>query len=80
MEPGIFRAEAQRALYVDWKGGGQMVYLPDFGRKWWFRWQQAIGVNLAKLNALGIRYAVLKRGDDYVVYDTQTGTPARQSR
>ncbi|HKE21333.1 MAG TPA: DUF6798 domain-containing protein [Bryobacteraceae bacterium] len=79
-EPGIFRAEAQRALYVDWKGGGQMVYLPGFAFPWWFRWQQVEGAGLAKLDALGIRYAVVKRGGDYVVYDTHTGMPARQSK
>ena len=80
MEPGIFRAEAQRAIYVDWKSGGQMIYLPDFGRNWWFRWEGARRFDLANDAALGIRYAVVKRGADYVVYDTQTGTPARQSR
>jgi hypothetical protein len=78
--PGIFRVEAQRALYVDWKSGGQMIYLPDFGWRWWFRLQQAEPLDLAKYNALGIRYAVVKQGSDYVVYDTQTGIPARQSR
>jgi hypothetical protein len=80
MEPGIFRAEAQRALYVDWKSGGQMIYLPDFGRRWWFRWEQARQFDLAKYAALGISYAVVKQGGDFVVYDTHTGTPARQSR
>src|SRR5207302_2788868 len=28
--PGIFRSEAQRAVYVDWKGGGQVNYLKEF--------------------------------------------------
>ena len=26
LEPGIFRTEARRAIYVDWKGGGQVNY------------------------------------------------------
>lgn len=79
-EPGIFRVQAERALYVDWKSGGQMIYLPDFGPGWWSRWQQTRQFDLSKYAALGIHYAVVKRGGDYVVYDTQTGTPARQSR
>ena len=29
---GIFRAEALRAIYVDWKGGGQVNYLRESGR------------------------------------------------
>jgi Domain of unknown function (DUF6798) len=76
MEPGIFRAEAQRAVYVDWKGGGQMVYLPDFGIEWWVRWQQTMTTgfrqtDLPKYAALGIRYAVVKRGNEYVAYETK---------
>ena len=59
--PGIFRAEALRAVYVDWKGGGQVNLLPHFAATWWFRWQQTMGqpVDLAKYDALGIRYVVL---------------------
>ena len=30
LEPGVFRARARRALYVDWKAGGQVNFLPDF--------------------------------------------------
>ena len=52
--PGIFRAEALRAVYVDWKGGGQVNYLPGFAELWWSRWQQN------KLDeAPGISYIVL---------------------
>jgi len=96
LEPGIFRAEALRAVYVDWKSGGQMVYLPDFGLDWWVRWEQTAGsgfrtVDLAKYEALGIRYVVVRpehrlagaaafENGRYVVYETHTGTPARQSR
>jgi hypothetical protein len=63
--PGIFRAEALRAVYVDWKGGGQVNFLPHFAIEWWFRWQQIMGlpVNLAKYGALGIRYVVLHAPD-----------------
>jgi hypothetical protein len=63
--PGIFRSEALRAVYVDWKGGGQVNYLKDFGDQWWFRWQQTManGFHLAeipKYGGLGIDYVVLR--------------------
>ena len=28
--PGVFRVRAKRALYVDWKAGGQVNFLPSF--------------------------------------------------
>ena len=40
LAPGIFRSEALRAVYADWKGGGQVNYLKDLGEQWWFRWRQ----------------------------------------
>jgi hypothetical protein len=60
--PGIFRSEALRAVYVDWKGGGQVNYIPGFGEQWWFRWQQTMTapVNLPKYGALGIAYVVVQ--------------------
>jgi hypothetical protein len=65
LEPGIFRAEGLRAVYVDWKGGGQVNYIPGFAEEWWFRWQQTIaagfhGGDLAKYDGLGISYVVLQ--------------------
>jgi hypothetical protein len=64
LEPGIFRSEAVRAVYVDWKGGGQVNYLPDLGEQWWARWQQVLATpfdarNVARYGALGIDYIVL---------------------
>lgn len=64
VEPGIFRAEALRAVYVDWKGGGQVNYVRGFGEDWWFRWQQTMvprfsGALLPKYNGLGIGYVVV---------------------
>lgn len=64
LAPGIFRVEAQRALYVDWKGGGQVNLLKQFAEQWWQRWQ---AVNEAKpplrpledYRALGIDYLVV---------------------
>lgn len=38
LEPGVFRARALRALYVDWKSGGQANLLRDYGYEWKRRW------------------------------------------
>jgi len=63
LEPGIFRTGALRAIYCDWKGGGQVNYLNGFGEQWWFRWQQTYKrpVDLARYGALGVRYVVLRK-------------------
>jgi hypothetical protein len=63
--PGIFRSEARRAVYVDWKAGGQVNYLPEFAEQWWSRWQETAGnafkpEDLPKYPALGIAYIVLQ--------------------
>lgn len=64
--PGIFRAEALRAVYVDWKGGGQVNYLRELGEEWWRRWQEAGKGRfhpdyLARYETLPIDYIVLTR-------------------
>ena len=64
LQPGIFRSEALRAVYVDWKGGGQVNYLTDLGEQWWSRWQRVLAApfnpqNVAYYHALGIDYVVL---------------------
>jgi hypothetical protein len=64
LQPGIFRSEALRAVYVDWKGGGQVNYFTDLGHQWWARWQQAMAApfdprNVARYGPLGIDYIVL---------------------
>ena len=66
LDPGVFRSEALRAIYVDWKGGGQVNYLKGFGDQWWFRWQQTLGrkfspSDLPRYEALGVRYVVLRK-------------------
>ena len=58
---GIFRVDAQRALYVDWKGGGQVNVLRGFAFEWWDRWQKA----QVETYDPGKDYATL--GIDYVV-------------
>jgi hypothetical protein len=65
LDPGIFRAEALRAVYVDWKSGGQANYLQDFGNEWRSRWQQTMArrftpADLPKYEGLGIGYVVLQ--------------------
>ena len=65
LDPGIFRSEALRAVYVDWKAGGQVNYLADFGDEWWFRWQETMAgrfrtPELARYDGLGIQYIVVK--------------------
>lgn len=64
-EAGIFRAQALRAVYVDWKGGGQVNYLADFAGQWWNRWQLTLAhryrpSEIPKYDALGIQYVVLQ--------------------
>lgn len=64
--PGLFRVYALRPLYVDWKGGGQVNLLRDFGYQWWDRWQKAGGEvydpsKLDRLRQHGIQYVVLKQ-------------------
>jgi hypothetical protein len=87
LDPGVFRSEALRAVYVDWKGGGQVNYLSGFGEQWWFRWQQINGrpADLARYGGLGITYAIVRgqpplnapaefENRTYAVYRT-SGTP-----
>ncbi|HYI95301.1 MAG TPA: hypothetical protein VEX68_17305 [Bryobacteraceae bacterium] len=69
LDPGIFRARAKRALYVDWKSGGQVNFLRDFSVLWRDRWdllgrQQDIDV-------------YRKLGIDYVVFQASNKQPAQ---
>jgi len=64
LPPGIFRAEAQRAVYVDWKGGGQVNYLTGFAQQWCSRWSQMMAApyapqDVSRYRSLGIDYVVL---------------------
>jgi len=63
--PGIFRAEALRAVYTDWKAGGQVNFLKVFAREWWPRWQQTMAgkfqpQKVDSFAALGINYVVVR--------------------
>jgi len=64
LSPGIFRAEALRAIYVDWKSGGQVNFFKDLGEQWWSRWQETMAKQfdaqgVARYRALGINYVVV---------------------
>jgi hypothetical protein len=64
LAPGVFRARALRALYVDWKAGGQSNFLKGFAREWWKRWQATGAGNFSvadteRYRALGIDYIIL---------------------
>ena len=87
LDPGIFRSEALRAVYVDWKGGGQVNYLKELGEQWWERWQSAIlapfdAKNPEKYGGMGVNYLVVKpeheltgealfRNEKYAVYEAK---------
>jgi len=67
LQPGVFRSEALRAIYVDWKGGGQVNYLPELGAEWWRRWVAVFDTpfdagEVGRYRALGVDYIVLFRG------------------
>ena len=64
--PGVFRVEAQRAVYVDWKTGGQVNFFRDIGEEWWSRWQKTMEApfdpeHLERYRDLGIDYLVLRQ-------------------
>lgn len=75
LQPGIFRNDAKRSIYVDWKGGGQANLLENFGALWWTRWQ---AVHQAELPLLPLD-EYHRMGVDYLVVHTANqpaGAPA----
>lgn len=60
--PGRFRAEAMRAVYVDWISGDLVPVFPEFAREWQDRWQLAS----APYSASRLQEA-LRQPVDYVV-------------
>jgi hypothetical protein len=60
LEPGLFRSEALRTVYVDWKGGGQANFLPESGLEWWHRYEDVMQKpqSLDHYRALGITHLV----------------------
>ena len=90
--PSIFRAESLRALYVDWKSGGQINYRESSAKEWSERWQ---AVNQLRFNgqlpaSLPVDYFVLqtknKQADrtpvysnaQFVVYDSAMNSGSDQ--
>jgi hypothetical protein len=65
--PGIFRAEALRSVYVDWKTGGQVNYFKSLGEEWWSRWQDTMlrDADFAELKSRGIDYVVVKNPSNW---------------
>jgi hypothetical protein len=66
LPPGIFRARSLRAVYVDWKAGGQVNYFPQYALEWWKRWNEAMvpaftPERVPTLADLGIDYLVLSK-------------------
>ncbi len=64
-DPSVFRAESLRALYVDWKSGGQINYHEASAQEWWQRWQAANQLRyqpsaIATFERLPIDYLVLQ--------------------
>jgi hypothetical protein len=66
IDPGIFRAESIRAVYVDWTGGQLSKYFEDFAREWDSRWNSTMAGTFSarkleqSLN-LPVDYYVLRR-------------------
>jgi hypothetical protein len=62
LESGIFRARARRALFVDWKIGGQVNYSRELAFEWWRRVQMANDKTrtLESWRNEGVDYLVLK--------------------
>jgi hypothetical protein len=63
--PGIFRARALRAVWVDRKGGGQVNFTYELAKEWWRRYDLTIGRPYKKAGrgeyaALGADYVVLQ--------------------
>lgn len=63
--PSFFRAQSERAVYVDWKSGGQMNYRESNATEWWQRWQKVNALTfepseVVRLPGLGIDYLVLE--------------------
>ena len=64
-QPGIFRVKALRAVYVDWKSGGQVNMVENFAQEWWRRYEATMlrpltEESLDRFAQLGIDYAVVR--------------------
>lgn len=74
LQPGVFRVRALRAVYVDWKSGGQVNLLKHFAEEWWRRWHAVIPTSYQAPDFP--LYAKLQI--DYIVLKTEHRLPDRQ--
>lgn len=63
-QPGVFRSQALRAVYTDWKSGGQVNFSQDFARLWWERWNAVMTAKTFSLEE-AVRFQSMQI--DYVV-------------
>lgn len=65
LSPGLFRVEAKRSVYVEWKTGGQVNYFEDLALEWWERWRNTMlrAAPESELAARGVDYLVTKLPD-----------------
>ena len=68
LDPGFFRADSLRSVYVDWKAGGQVNYFRSLAEEWSKRWEETmsgkdIPANLARFRQVGIDYIVMRKND-----------------
>ncbi len=65
LQPGIFKTRAQRALWADWKGGGQVNYFPRVAEEWKRRWSVLADnghpPTLERWRQLGVDYVVIRK-------------------
>lgn len=69
LNPGIFRSEARRAVWVDWETGKQSAYFDSFADEWSRRWHDTMegSYSVSRLKSflnLPIDYYVVKRKDE----------------
>ena len=69
--PGVFRYWAGRAVYVDWKGGGQINFSRSFAAEWWLRWEACMARPIEdnaiqELRKMGIDYVVTHKSHSLV--------------
>lgn len=67
LPPGVFRAKSLRALYADWKGGGQINFLREFLPLWRPRWEATVvrpfagAADLERFRSLGITHVITEK-------------------
>ena len=67
--PGVFRGESARAIFVDWKSGGQVNFHKRLADEWWARWQATLAkpylTSLEAYKSVPADYLVLKAKDRF---------------